>query len=65
MKDGIVVSLLGGAFIGLVALAMDYFFLRYFTRTPIAMMGGLNVFIVLAYLIIPGLIVLSANKDEK
>ena len=44
---------------------MDYFFLRYFTRTPIAMMGGLNVFIVLAYLIIPGLIVLSANKDEK
>jgi hypothetical protein len=50
--------LLGGAVIGLIALALDYFLLQHMFRTPISMAGGLGIVPVLIYLIVPFLVLL-------
>ena len=57
-------NFLGGAVIGMIALAMDYFFLQHFFRTPISMTGGVNVIVVLVYLIAPSLILLFAGRKK-
>ncbi|MFL6786476.1 MAG: hypothetical protein ACJ8E0_09440, partial [Sphingomicrobium sp.] len=57
-------NFLGGAVIGLFALALDYFLLQHLFRTPISMAGGVNVVVVLVYLIVPFLILLFARRDH-
>ena len=49
-------NLLGGALIGMIALALDYFALQHFFRTPVSMVGGIGVVPVLIYLLVPFLI---------
>ena len=56
MKQELISNFLGGAVIGLIALALDYFFLQHLFRTPISMAGGIGLFPVLIYLIVPFLI---------
>ncbi len=56
MKEGILSNFLGGAVVGLIALAMDYFLLQYLFRTPISIAGGIGIVPVLAYLIVPFLV---------
>ena len=58
MSPRLVGSLLGGAVIGLIALALDYFLLQHMFRTPISMAGGLGIVPVLIYLIVPFLVLL-------
>ena len=48
--------------LGLVALALDYFLLRHFVRTPVNMAGGLGVGVILLYLIVPFLILQFGGK---
>jgi len=55
---------LGGAVIGLIALAMDYFVLQHMFRTPISMAGGVNVIVVLVYLIAPSLILMFGRRKD-
>jgi hypothetical protein len=65
VKGGLITRFLGGAAIGLVALAMDYFVLQHFFRTPVSASGGITVVVVLIYLIVPFLILQFAGKDKK
>jgi hypothetical protein len=58
----VLTNLLGGAMIGMIALAMDYFFLQYLFKTPISMGGGLTIWAVLIYILVPFLIVQFAGK---
>ena len=65
MKQEIVGNLLGGALIGMFALALDYFFLQYLFRTPISMGGGVTIWAVLIYILVPFLIVQFASGEKK
>ena len=65
MKDGMLEKFLGGALIGLVGFALDYFLLQHFVRTPINMAGGVTVVVVLLYLFVPFLILQFGGKKEK
>ena len=65
MKQGVLANLLGGAILGLFALALDYFFLQYLFRTPISMGGGVTVWAVLIYILVPFLIVQFAGGEKQ
>ncbi len=56
MSPRVVGTILGGALVGLIALAFDYFFLQHVFKTPISVFGGFGVFPVLIYLIVPFLV---------
>ena len=58
MSPRLVGTFLGGAVIGLIALAIDYFVLQHIFRTPISMAGGLGIVPLLIYLLVPFLILL-------
>ena len=60
----VIPNFLGGAVIGLIALAMDYFVLQHMFRTPISMAGGVNVIVVLIYLIAPSLILMFGRRKD-
>ncbi len=66
MSERLVGTILGGVIIGLIALALDYFFLQHVFKTPISVFGGLGVVPVLIYLIVPFLILLvgAGKKDQ-
>ena len=64
MKQEIVGNLLGGAIIGMFALALDYFFLQYLFRTPVSMGGGITIWAVLIYMLVPSLIVQFASGKK-
>jgi hypothetical protein len=49
----------------MIALAMDYFFLQYLFRTPVSMGGGVTVWAVLIYILVPFLIVQFASGEKK
>ena len=61
----VLTNLLGGAMIGMIALAMDYFFLQYLFKTPISMGGGLTIWAVLIYILVPFLIVQFASGEKR
>ena len=61
MNDGLLSNFLGGAVIGLIALALDYFLLQHLFRTPISMAGGIGIVPVVIYLIVPFLILQFAR----
>jgi hypothetical protein len=63
MQD-LIPKLLAGAIIGAIALALDYFFLQHIFGTPVARAGGINVVVVLIYLIVPFLILLFGGKKD-
>ena len=65
MKQEILPSLFGGAMIGMIALAMDYFFLQNLFRTPISMSGGVTIWVVLIYILVPFLIVQFASGKKQ
>ena len=52
----------GGAVIGMFALALDYFLLQHLFRTPISMAGGVNLIVVLVYVIVPFVILLVSRS---
>ena len=58
-------NLLGGALIGMIALAMDYFFLQYLFGTPISRSGGVTFWVVLIYILVPFLIVQFASGKKQ
>ena len=58
-------NLLGGALLGLFALALDYFFLQYVMGSPIARSGGVTFWVVLLYILIPFLIVQFASGKKQ
>jgi hypothetical protein len=58
-------NLLGGALIGLFALALDYFFLQHVMGSPIARSGGVTVWVALIYIIVPFLIVQFASGNKQ
>ena len=58
-------NLLGGALVGMLALAMDYFLLQYLFRTPISMGGGVTIWAVLIYILVPFLIVQFASGKKQ
>ena len=64
MKHDLIGKFVGGAVIGLIALAMDYFFLQHFFRTPVSMSHGISIWAVLIYLIVPFLILQFAGKTK-
>ena len=64
MKQELLGKFLGGAVIGLFALALDYFLLQHLFRTPVSMAGGVGLWVVLIYLIVPFLILQFAGKDK-
>ena len=64
MKAEMVGTILGGAVVGLIALAMDYFFLQHIFRTPVSMAGGVNMIVVLVYLIVPFLVLMFGRRDS-
>ncbi len=65
MKREILGNLFGGAVIGMVALALDYFFLQNFFRTPISMGGGITIWAVLIYILVPFLIEQFAGREKQ
>jgi len=64
MKPELVGAILGGVIIGAIALAMDYFFLQHIFGTPIARAGGINVVVVLIYLIVPFVLLLIGGRKH-
>ena len=64
MKQELISKFLGGAVIGLIALALDYFLLQYLFRTPVSMSHGVGVWVVLIYLCVPFLIVQFAGRAK-
>ena len=64
MKADLLYNFLGGAVVGMVALALDYFFLQYFVRTPISIAGGLKFWTVLAYLFVPFVILMTSGAKK-
>ena len=64
MKVDLIGNLLGGAVVGAVALALDYFFLQYFFRTPISMTGGLTMWAVGIYLFVSLVIGIAATAKK-
>ena len=57
-------KILAGAILGLFALALDYFALQHFVRTPINMAGGVGVGVVLLYLVLPFLILQFGGRKD-
>ena len=57
-------NLLGGALIGMFALALDYFLLQYVMGSPIARSGGVTFWVVLLYILVPFLIVQFASGKK-
>jgi hypothetical protein len=64
VKQELLGKFLGGAVIGLFALALDYFLLQHLFRTPVAMAGGVGVWVVLIYLLVPFLILQFAGREK-
>ena len=64
MKTELISTVLGGAIIGLIALAMDYFFLQHFFKTPISMGHGFNLFALLIYLFVPSIILIVSGRQQ-
>ena len=64
MKQEWVSNFVGGAVIGLIALALDYFFLQHFFRTPISMSRGISIWAVLIYVLVPFLILQFSGKAK-
>ena len=62
MKPELVGTILGGVVVGLIALAFDYFFLQHLFKTPISMAGGVNLVVVLIYLVVPFLVLFFGRK---
>jgi len=60
----VLTNLLGGAIIGMIALALDYFLLQSLFRTPVSMAGGVTFWVVLIYILVPFLIVQFAARKE-
>jgi hypothetical protein len=65
VKQDLVGNFLGGAVIGLIALALDYFLLQHLFRTPISMAGGIGIIPVLVYFIVPFLILQFARGGTR
>ena len=65
MNRELIGTLLGGAVVGLIALALDYFLLQHMFRTPVSMAGGVNLFVVLIYLAVPFLVLLFGRKHDR
>ena len=63
-KQGVLSNLLGGALIGMFALALDYFFLQYLFATPVSRSGGVTIWVVLIYILVPFLIVQFASGKK-
>ena len=63
MQD-LIPKLLAGAIIGAIALALDYFFLQHIFGTPVARAGGINVVVVLIYLIVPFVLLLIGGRKH-
>jgi hypothetical protein len=61
----ILANLLGGALLGLFALALDYFFLQYVMGSPIRRSGGITIWVVLIYVLVPFLIVQFASGKKQ
>jgi hypothetical protein len=49
----------------MIALALDYFFLQNLFRTPISMSGGVTIWVVLIYILVPFLIVQFASGKKQ
>ena len=64
-RQEVLSNLLGGAILGMIVLAVDYFFLQYLFRTPVSMGGGVTVWAVLIYILVPFLIVQFAGRKEQ
>ena len=64
MKQEVLTNLFGGAMVGMIALAMDYFVLQHLFKTPVSMGGGLTIWAVLAYILVPFLIVQFASGNK-
>ena len=64
MNREMVENFLGGAIVGMFALALDYFFLQHLFRTPVAMAGGVTLIVVLVYAIVPSLILLFGRAKN-
>ncbi|MFL6795147.1 MAG: hypothetical protein ACJ8D6_08920 [Sphingomicrobium sp.] len=64
MNREVIANFLGGAVIGVFALALDYFLLQHLFKTPISMAGGVNVVVVLVYLIVPFLVLLFSRRHH-
>ena len=65
MKEGLLSNFFGGAVIGLIALALDYFLLQHLVRTPISLSGGVGVWVVLIYLLVPFVILQFAGRAKQ
>jgi hypothetical protein len=57
-------KILAGVILGLFAMAMDYFVLQHFVRTPVNMAGGLGIGVVLLYLIVPFVILQFGGRKD-
>ena len=64
MNRELVENFFGGAILGMFALALDYFLFQHLFRTPISMAGGVNLIVVLVYVIVPFLILLFGRKNH-
>jgi hydrogenase maturation factor len=60
-KTELISNFLGGGLIGMIAMAMDYFFLQHFFMTPISVFG-FHILAVLIYLFVPFFILMTNNK---
>jgi hypothetical protein len=61
MKTDLISNFFGGAVIGMIALAMDYFLFQHFVMTPISMSGGFTIRVLLVYLLVPFLILVTSG----
>jgi hypothetical protein len=64
VKQELLAKFFGGAVIGLFALALDYFLLQHLFRTPVNMAGGVGVWVVLVYVLVPFLILQFAGREK-
>ena len=65
MSANVVGTILGGALVGMIALAMDYFFLQHLFKTPVSIAGGINAAVVLVYLVVPFLVLWLGGKRDR
>ena len=63
MNQELVSKFIGGAVIGMIALALDYFLLQHFVRTPVRISGGIAVWVVLIYLFVPFLVLQFTGRE--
>jgi hypothetical protein len=64
VKRDLLENFLGGALLGLFALALDYFVLQHFLASPVSRAGGVTIVVMLLYLIVPFLILQFARGDN-